>query len=179
MKELNTGISGLKLLEPRVFRDDRGFFLETFRADKFEELGIPTSFPQDNHSRSAAGVLRGLHFQVDPPQGKLVSVARGRIFDVAVDLRRGSATFGKWFGTELNDTNKHMLWIPFGFAHGFCVLGEEPADVIYKTTGVYNAKTEGGVRWNDSEIGVKWPVNNPLVSARDNSLPSLREVQPL
>lgn len=179
MRELPSGIPGLKLLEPKVFGDERGFFLETYQAEKFRALGIPDAFPQDNRSRSAPGVLRGLHFQLDPPQGKLVSVVRGRIFDVAVDLRRGAPTFGHWFGTELNETNKHMLWIPFGFAHGFCVLGDEPADVTYKATGVYNPKTEGGVRWDDPEIAIRWPVPAPLVSPRDAALPFLREIQPL
>lgn len=168
-----TDIKGLLIVEPKVFRDERGFFTEKYRADVLAEHGLHETFVQDNHSRSAPRVLRGLHYQTDPAQGKLVTVARGRIWDVAVDLRRGSPTYGRHFGVELNDENFLCLWIPFGFAHGFCVLGNEPADVVYKVTGTFNGKTEGGVRWNDPEISIPWPIRDPLVSARDSSLPGL------
>jgi dTDP-4-dehydrorhamnose 3,5-epimerase len=179
VKSQTTPIEGLLLIEPRVFRDDRGFFSERFREDKLAELGIHEKFVQDNHSRSAPRVLRGLHFQTNPKQGKLVSVARGRIWDVAVDLRKESATYGKHYGVELNDTNCQSLWVPYGFAHGFCVLGEEDADVFYKVTGVYNAASEGGLRWDDPVVAVKWPLANPLISSRDTALPGFKEISPL
>jgi dTDP-4-dehydrorhamnose 3,5-epimerase len=173
VKATTTPIPGLLILEPRVFRDDRGFFLERYREDKLAELGIREKFVQDNHSRSSPRVLRGLHFQTNPAQGKLVSCIRGRIWDVAVDLRKGSATYGRHFGLELNDVNCQSLWIPYGFAHGFCVLGDSEADVYYQVTGVYNAQTEGGIRWDSA--GVEWPVKDPLVSARDVALPTMQE----
>ncbi len=179
MKELSTNIPGLRLFELPIFRDERGFFMERYRVDRWNELGICESFVQDNHSRSIAGVLRGLHFQTAPQQGKLVAAVRGRIFDVAVDLRRGSPTFGKWYGTELSDENGRALWVPFGFAHGFCVLGNESADVVYKVNGFYNSQTEGGLRWNDPEVNISWPVKNPLLAPKDSALPALRELQPL
>ena len=173
MKELSAGLPGLRMFEMSYHRDERGFFVERYREDKLAALGFSEKFVQDNHSRSAPRVLRGLHFQNDPPQGKLVSVIRGRIFDVAVDIRKGSSTFGKWFGTELSDENGRMLWVPYGFAHGFCVLGSEPADVSYKVTGFYNGATEGGLRWDDSVVGVQWPLKDPLVSGRDMMLGGL------
>ncbi len=179
MKELLTGFSGLRLFELAMFRDERGFFVERFREDKFAALGIHDKFVQDNHSRSEPKVLRGLHFQTAPEQGKLVGVTRGRIFDVAVDLRKNSPTFGKWYGAELSDENGLMLWIPFGFAHGFCVLGNESADVVYKVNGHYNARTDKGLRWNDPALGIEWPVKDPLLSPKDQALPSLREIEPL
>lgn len=173
IKELPAELSGLRLFELPVFRDERGFFVERFREDKWAALGLGVHFVQENHSRSAPRVLRGLHYQIDPAQGKLVACLRGRIFDVVVDLRAGSRTFGKWWGTELSDENARVLWVPFGFAHGFCVLGNEPADVVYKVDGVYNPKTEGGIRWDDPTVGVRWPVASPLVSPRDVALPGL------
>ncbi|MGE3260406.1 MAG: dTDP-4-dehydrorhamnose 3,5-epimerase [Bacteriovoracia bacterium] len=179
MNAKTTPIEGLLLVEPRVFRDDRGFFSERFREDKLAEIGIHEKFVQDNHSRSAPRVLRGLHFQTNPKQGKLVSVVRGRIWDVAVDLRKGSSTYGKYFGVELNDTLCNSLWVPYGFAHGFCVLGDEPADVFYKVTGVYNALAEGGLRWDDPQVAVQWPIENPLISPRDSALPGFRQTAPL
>jgi dTDP-4-dehydrorhamnose 3,5-epimerase len=179
MKELSTTIHGLRLFELKIYRDERGFFVERYRKNLFHEMGITTEFVQDNHSRSAPRVLRGMHFQRDPAQSKLVSVARGAIFDVAVDLRKNSPTFGKWFGTELNEDNGRILWIPFGFAHGFCVLGDVDADVVYKSNGVYNPKTEGGLRWNDREVAITWPLKDPQVAPRDKEFPGLREVQPL
>ncbi len=180
MKEIETSISGLRLFELPIYRDERGFFIERFRADRWaEQFGFDENFVQDNHSRSIPRVVRGLHFQTNPAQGKLVSVTRGRIFDVAVDLRRGSSTYGRWYGAELNDSNGRCLWIPFGFAHGFCVLGDEIADVTYKINGVYNPKTEGGLRWDSPEVGIEWPVKDPLVSPKDAILPSLKDLSPL
>jgi dTDP-4-dehydrorhamnose 3,5-epimerase len=154
------------IIESQIFRDDRGFFLETFSARKLKGSGIPESFVQDNHSRSTRGVLRGLHYQLDHPQGKLVHVTRGRIFDVAVDIRRGSPTFAKWFGTELDDENLHSMWIPEGFAHGFCVLSDI-ADVIYKCTAPYVAEDDRGILWNDPMIGIDWPTDNVVLSPKD------------
>lgn len=179
MKELSTPLEGLRLLEYPVYRDDRGFFVERFRSDRFASLGIQEPLVQDNHSRSLPGVLRGLHFQTEPPQAKLVTVLRGAIFDVAVDLRRGSPTFGRWYGVELSAENGRALWVPYGFAHGLCVLGEECADVLYKVSGLYNPKTEGGIRWDDPDVAVKWPVASPILSPKDKVLPLLREIAPL
>lgn len=179
MKELETGLAGLRLFELPVYRDERGFFLERYREDRWAELGIREHFVQDNHSRSQPGVLRGLHFQTSPPQGKLVSALHGRVFDVVVDLREGSPTFGRWYGTELNDENGRMLWVPFGFAHGFCVLGDAPADMVYKVNGVYNPRTEGGLRWDAPEVGIEWPLREPLLSPKDAVLPTLAELKPL
>jgi dTDP-4-dehydrorhamnose 3,5-epimerase len=176
MTELPVPISGLRLFELKIYRDERGFFVERFREDKWPDLG---HLVQENHSRSAPRVLRGLHFQTDPAQGKLVSVIRGRIFDVAVDLRKGSKSFGQWYGTELSDQNCRVLWIPYGFAHGFCVLGNEDADVIYKVDGLYNPKTEGGVLWNDPDLRVEWPIENPILSPKDLVLPTLKGINPL
>lgn len=179
MTELPAGIPGLRLFELKVFGDERGFFVERWNEERLAAMGFHEKFVQDNHSRSGPGVLRGLHFQTDPKQGKFVSVLRGRVFDVAVDLRRGSPTFGKWFGTELSDTNGRVLWVPYGFAHGFCVLGDGLADVMYKVNGLYNPKTEGGLRWDDPDVGVAWPVTNPTLSARDAALPGLRSLSGL
>jgi dTDP-4-dehydrorhamnose 3,5-epimerase len=169
-----TSLPGVLILEPRVFRDERGFFIETFSTRGIEGSGIPAEFVQDNHSRSSHGVLRGLHYQLHSPQGKLVHVARGSIFDVAVDIRIGSPTFGKWFGTELNDDNLHSLWVPEGFAHGFCVLSEV-ADVTYKCTRLYDGADDRGVAWNDPRIGIEWPTANPLVSPKDAGYEGLSE----
>ena len=166
MKVSETSLPGVLLVEPRVFGDERGFFLETYNTRALEGSGIPPGFVQDNHSRSAKGVLRGLHYQLADPQGKLVHVARGRIFDVAVDIRVGSPNFGRWYGTELNDENLFSLWIPPGFAHGFCTLSDV-ADVIYKCTSLYDASDDRGVLWNDPRIGIEWPADEPLISARD------------
>lgn len=167
-------IQGLKVISLKVFNDDRGFFVERYRLDRFSEHGLPP-FVQDNHSRSKPGVIRGLHYQTNPGQGKLVGVIRGRIWDVAVDLRRGSPTFGKWEALELNDTNGNLLWISPGFAHGFCVLGSEDADVFYKVDSLYNAKGEGGIRFDDPGLKINWPVSDPIVSVRDRAMPSLSE----
>ena len=168
MKVRETSLPGVLILEPQAFRDERGFFLETFSAKRLAGSGIPENFAQDNHSRSTRGVVRGLHYQLKHPQGKLIHAARGRIFDAAVDVRRGSPTFAKWFGVELNDENLFSLWIPEGFAHGFCVLSDV-ADVIYKCTVPYEADDDRGVAWNDPSIGINWPVDNPLLSAKDSA----------
>lgn len=167
-----TTLPGVLLLEPMVFRDARGFFTETFSARGVDGSAIPAAFVQDNHSRSVMGVLRGLHYQLQSPQGKLVHVARGTIFDVAVDIRIGSPHFGKWYGVQLDDENLASLWIPPGFAHGFCVLSDI-ADVIYKCTSLYDASDDRGVAWNDPGIGIDWPVSNPVVSGKDARLPVL------
>ncbi len=175
MKELTAPpLAGLRLFELPSFKDERGFFKETWNVNRWESVfGFREKFVQDNHSRSIPRVLRGMHFQTDPAQGKLVSCARGRIFDVAVDLRADSPTRGQWYGTELSDENGRVLWIPFGFAHGFCVLGESEADVLYKVNGTYNAKTEGGLVWNCPKVAVAWPVKDPIVSPKDAVLPGL------
>lgn len=173
------GLEGLWLLTLKLYRDDRGFFVERFRSERMRELGVQEEFVQDNHSRSAPGVLRGLHYQMSPAQGKLVSVIRGSIWDVAVDLRKNSPTLGQHFGTELSDENGKALWVPPGFAHGFCVLGNEPADVLYKVTGYYNPASESGVKWDDPDLKVSWPLASPIVSARDNALKSFRETAAL
>lgn len=161
-----TALPGVLLIEPRVLTDERGFFLETFNARELAGTGVAETFLQDNHSRSGRGVVRGLHYQLASPQGKLVHVARGTIFDVAVDIRRGSPTFGKWHGVELNDVNLYSIWIPPGFAHGFCVTSDM-ADVIYKCTTLYDAADDRGVAWNDSAIGIAWPSGELTVSPKD------------
>jgi dTDP-4-dehydrorhamnose 3,5-epimerase len=172
VKILETTLPGVLVIEPRVFRDDRGFFLESFNAERFERYGLPTVFRQDNHSHSVKNVLRGLHYQLHRPQGKLVSVVRGRVFDVAVDIRRGSPTFGKWFGTELTEDEPRYLWIPPGFAHGFCTLSDV-ADFVYKCTDVYVGEDDRGVLWSDPAIGITWPVAQPLLSEKDQRMATL------
>ena len=154
------------------FSDQRGFFVETFNSRTFESAGLPAVFVQDNQSHSKRGVLRGLHFQRSKPQGKLVRAVRGTIFDVAADIRVGSPTFGKWVGVELDDTSMKALWIPPGFAHGFCALSEE-ADVLYKCTSLYDPADESGVVWNDPLIGITWPVSSPVLSDKDRRLAAL------
>jgi dTDP-4-dehydrorhamnose 3,5-epimerase len=176
MQRLPTRLDGLVLLEPAMHGDARGFFMETFRADVAVQHGIPVDFVQDNHSRSRRGTLRGIHFQTHPGQGKLVRVARGRVFDVAVDLRCGSPTFGQWEGVELDDERGRMLWIPVGFGHGFVVLSEV-ADFVYKCTNYYDPATESGIRFDDPEIGIVWPGDVDLLySERDATAPLLSEV---
>lgn len=172
MKVTRPDIEGLAFIELEIRGDSRGFFTERFHADRFRHSGLPSSFVQDNHSRSAPGVLRGMHFQYDPPQGKLVGVLRGRIWDVVVDIRPQSPTFGLTAGFELSDQKGLVLWIPPGFAHGFCVLGEEPADVLYKVDAYYSEGGEGGIHWADAELAISWPVTDPIVSPKDRSLPS-------
>lgn len=161
---------------PEVRGDSRGFFMETYRADQFRELGLPTDFVQDNHSKSKKGVLRGLHFQWDPPMGKLMRVTRGAAFLVAVDVRKGSPTLGQWFGMEVSEENKKQVWAPYGFARGFCSLTDD-CEVQYKTTGVYNQKGESGIHFADPEIGVKWPIDPATAetSERDRNAQSLKE----
>lgn len=154
------------VLAADVFEDERGFFMEVYREDQFGNLGLPTNFTQDNHSRSARNVLRGLHFQWDPPMGKLMRVTYGSAFLVAVDIRKGSPTLGKWFGLEVSAQNKKQVWAPAGFARGFCVLSDF-AEIQYKCTGIYNNKAESGILWNDPAIGIKWPVSKPILSAKD------------
>lgn len=163
---------GLILIELALKTDDRGFFVERYQQALFRDHGLPAAFVQDNHSRSAPRVLRGLHYQFNPAQGKLVGVIRGSIWDVAVDIRKDSPTYRFSFGVELSDRNGQMLWIPPGFAHGFCVLGEEPADVVYKVDQVYNQSGEGGIRWDDADLAIAWPISNPKVSPRDQALSS-------
>lgn len=162
------------VLSPEVFEDARGFFMETFRVDQFRQLGLPTEFVQDNHSRSAQGVVRGLHFQWDPPMGKLMRVTYGSAFLVAVDIRKGSPTLGRWFGTEVSAANKKQVWAPAGFARGFCVLSDF-AEIQYKCTGLYNNKAESGIRWDDPAIGIKWPIQNPVLSDKDRKAQTLAE----
>jgi dTDP-4-dehydrorhamnose 3,5-epimerase len=164
-------LEGLKLIRPAVFGDDRGFFLETYNADRYAEAGINVTFVQDNHSRSVKGTLRGLHYQSQPGQAKLVRATLGRIFDVAVDIRPGSKTFGQWQGVELDAEKREQLFVPVGFAHGFCVLSDA-AEVQYKCSALYDAKTECSLSYADPDIGVAWPVEQPLLSARDQQAES-------
>lgn len=171
-----TSLPGVLLIEPRVFGDARGFFLETYRAQKLADFGVP-AFVQDNHSRSLRGVLRGLHYQVVQPQGKLVMVARGEVFDVAVDIRKGSPTFGQWYGAVLNDENHRQMYVPPGFAHGFCVLSEV-ADFFYKCTDYYAPEGDRAIIWNDPDIGIEWPLAEPSLSAKDIQAPRLRDALP-
>jgi dTDP-4-dehydrorhamnose 3,5-epimerase len=176
-RRLETRIDGVVLIEPRVIADDRGFFFETFRANEYADLGIEGPFVQDNHSRSVRGTVRALHFQLQPGQGKLVRAARGAIWDVAVDLRRESPTYGQYEAFELSDENARQVFIPIGFAHGFCVTSEE-ADVTYKVTSYYDGPTERGIAYDDPAIGIPWPVERPLVSDRDRGNPALEEIAP-
>jgi dTDP-4-dehydrorhamnose 3,5-epimerase len=182
VKAIRTGIPDVVRLEPRVFGDPRGFFLESFNERAFAEAtGLDVRFVQDNHSRSVRGVLRGLHYQIKQPQGKLVRVVRGKVFDVAVDVRRSSPTFGRWVGAELSEENQHQLWVPPGFAHGFMVLSEF-ADFLYKTTEYYAPEHERCIAWDDGEIGIAWPLAPtglaaPLLSAKDTKGARLREAE--
>jgi dTDP-4-dehydrorhamnose 3,5-epimerase len=166
IKKESTHLGEIVIVAPEVFEDERGFFMETYRADQFKALGLPTDFVQDNHSRSKQGVLRGLHFQYEPPMGKLMRVTYGRAFLVAVDLRKGSPTLGKWWGTELSAENKKWMWAPASFARGFCVLSDW-AEVQYKTTGTYNGQTDVAIRFDDPDIGIEWPISEPQISERD------------
>jgi len=177
MKIVASELSGVLLIEPDVHVDERGFFLETWHQDRYRNSGLPdVVFVQDNHSRSARGVLRGLHFQKKFPQGKLVQVCRGRVFDVAVDIRIGSPEFGRWVGHELSDENHHQLWIPPGFAHGFCTLSDS-ADLMYKCTDTYRADDDFGITWDDPQIAVQWPISDPLLSDKDKVLPTLSDAE--
>ncbi|MFN8161805.1 MAG: dTDP-4-dehydrorhamnose 3,5-epimerase [Solirubrobacterales bacterium] len=172
---LETGLEGLVLLEPDVHGDSRGFLVETFRSDSWAEAGIEVPFVQHNHSRSSLNTLRGVHFQTDPGQAKLVRCVRGRIFDVAVDLRRESETYGRWEGYVLDDVSHRQLFVPVGFGHGFCVLSDL-ADVSYLLSTVYDPATESGIAWDDPDVGIEWPLEGePLLSERDLSAPRLAE----
>jgi len=171
----NCQIAGLKIIQLDLFGDSRGFFVERFQDKRFTEAGLPSHFVQDNHSRSAPGILRGLHYQHNPTQGKLVGVIRGRVWDVAVDIRPHSPTFGKHHALELSGENGLLFWVPAGFAHGFCVLGDEPADIFYKVDGYYNKEAEGGISFDDKELNIPWPIKNPETSQRDKSLMSWQE----
>jgi dTDP-4-dehydrorhamnose 3,5-epimerase len=175
MKVLPTDLPGVVLVEPVVHRDTRGFFLETYNEGRYREAGITATFVQDNHSRSARGTLRGLHFQVRRMQGKLVRAVAGEMFDVAVDVRRGSPTFGRWVGARLSAENFRQIYIPPGFAHGFCVLSDV-GEVEYKCTELYEAGDELAIAWNDPQIGIDWPASEPLLSAKDKAAPRLAEV---
>jgi dTDP-4-dehydrorhamnose 3,5-epimerase len=159
---------------PEIFQDSRGFFTETFRADQFEALGLPTQFVQDNHSRSAKGVVRGLHFQWDPPMGKLMRVTAGSAFLVAVDIRKGSPSLGKWAGVEASAENRRQVWAPAGFARGFCALADG-TEIQYKCTGIYSSKAESAIRWNDPAIGIEWPLADVAVSDKDRNAATLAD----
>lgn len=174
MKIEATGLDGLLLIEPVCYRDARGFFLESFQANCYRDAGIADEFVQDNHSRSTKGVLRGLHFQIKRPQAQIVTVIRGQIFDVAVDIRPGSPTFGRWRGFELSDEGVRQIYAAPGFAHGFCVLSDI-ADLHYKVGPLYDHDDEGGLVWDDPDIGVRWPIGTPTMSERDRNYPRLRD----
>jgi dTDP-4-dehydrorhamnose 3,5-epimerase len=174
MKINTTPIDGLLVLEPDVYRDERGFFLETFHEQKYESFGIESNFVQDNLSFSSKGILRGLHFQYRHPQAKLVQALSGEVFDVAVDIRPGSPTFGKWFGIRLSQDNLYQMFIPEGFAHGYCVVSETTL-FAYKCTDFYSPSDEGGLLWSDPDIGIEWPVSDPVLSQKDSRLPRLSE----
>ena len=175
---IETNLAGVLIIETKVFSDDRGFFMESYNVASFQEMGLPTNFVQDNHSRSVKGVLRGLHYQYPKWQGKLVRVVVGKVFDVAVDIRRKSPSFGKWIGVELSSENHRQLYIPPGFAHGFCVLSAV-AELIYKCTEAYKPSDEAGILWNDPDIGIEWPIQNPILSTKDRRASLLAEIPDL
>jgi dTDP-4-dehydrorhamnose 3,5-epimerase len=170
MKIFDCPIEGLKIIQLELLRDERGFFVERYNAALLAEAGLPASFAQDNHSRSVPGVARGMHYHHTPALGKLIGVTRGRVWDVALDIRPHSPSFGQHHAVELSEGM--LYWMPAGFAHGFCVLGDEPADVVYKVTGTYNRDGEGGIAPYDPDLGIDWPVKNPVLSQRDQNLPS-------
>ena len=174
MNIIKTALPGVVVIEPKRFGDSRGFFLETYREDILKEAGITQPFVQDNHSRSTYGVLRGLHYQLQQPQGKLVRVARGEVFDVAVDVRQGSPTFGEWYGAILDEESMRMMYVPPGFAHGFVVLSEV-ADFIYKCTDYYHPQSEQGILWNDPDVGIEWPITEVELSDKDQTNPRLNQ----
>ena len=178
MKVEKCKLEGVLLVTPQVFGDDRGFFMETYNQQKAKDLGLPATFVQDNHSKSSKGVLRGLHYQAPQWQGKLVRVVSGEIYDVAVDIRDGSPTFGEWVGFTLNADNKQQLYVPEGFAHGF-VVTSDTAEVVYKCTSLYEPSQEGSVLWNDPEIGIDWPIDEPLLSQKDMVGQKLADLPPL
>lgn len=178
MNVVETALPGVMLIEPRVFGDDRGFFLESWNAQAFAAAGIDAPFVQDNHSRSARGVLRGLHYQIEAPQGKLVRVTAGAVFDVVVDMRRSSSQFGRWVGFELSAANKRMLWVPPGFAHGFLTLSDS-VDFLYKCTTFYAPEHERAVIWNDAQLAIEWPIEIalPRLSAKDTTAPRFADAE--
>ena len=178
MELLETRIAGVKLIKPKVFGDERGFFHEYYRRNAYTDLGIPEEFVQDNHSRSRKGIVRGMHFQIGAGAAKLVRCSRGAIYDVVVDLRKGSPTFGQWEGFELNDENLHVLLCPIGFAHGFCTLSDE-ADVHYKQTNYYSDEHERGIKYDDPDVGIEWPLSGDelVPSDRDRNAPLLRDIK--
>jgi len=179
VKFIPTEIPGVIIVEPDVFGDHRGFFMESWHAEKFAEGGIDEQFVQDNHSRSNQGILRGLHYQIEQPQGKLVRVLSGEVFDVAVDLRRDSPTFGKWFGMTLNDIDKKMLWVSPGFAHGFYVVSEQ-ADFFYKCTELYAPEHERAIRWDDPDLAIDWPIasgQEPVLAPKDAAAKSFKDAE--
>jgi dTDP-4-dehydrorhamnose 3,5-epimerase len=175
MEIVATALNSVLVLKPKVVEDRRGFFLESYSAKTLFALGVDVTFVQDNHSRSVRNTVRGLHYQSSPGQGKLIRVTAGTIFDVAVDIRKDSPTFGQWYGHELSADNFLQMYVPVGFAHGFCVLSEW-ADVLYKCTSFYNSQTERGFAWNDPAVAVAWPVDDPILSERDMALPPLHEL---
>ncbi len=171
---IHEALNGLKVFQPEVFEDERGFFAEVYRKDQFVEYGIKDEFVQDNHSRSAKGVLRGLHFQWEPPMGKLMRVTSGEAYLMAVDIRKNSPTYGEWYGETVSAQNKKMVYAPGGFARGFCVLSDF-AEIQYKCTGLYNKNAESGILWNDPALGIKWPIDNPILSEKDEHAQTLEE----
>lgn len=177
MNVIETNLPGVVVIEPKVFGDSRGFFLETFQEERYREAGITERFVQFNHSRSRRGVLRGLHYQLEQTQGKLVMVMRGEVFDVAVDVRSGSPTFGQWYGCVLSDENHRQLYVPPGYAHGFAVLSEE-ADFFYQCTDYYHPPSEQGIAWDDPDLGIAWPLEDVLLSAKDQANPRLKDQDP-
>lgn len=176
MKVTSTSLEGVLIIEPKVFADHRGFFLETYNEQRYREAGIDLRFVQDNHSKSQRGILRGLHYQLTKPQAKLVWVVAGAIWDVAVDIRKGSPTFGKWFGMTLDAEKKQQLLIPPGFAHGFAVVSET-AEVYYKCNAFYDPKDEAGIVWNDPDLKISWPIEAPVLSTKDAALPALKNAK--
>lgn len=177
MKIIHTELPDVFIFEPKIFEDHRGYFFESFQSARYAEKGIQTTFVQDNFSRSNKNVLRGLHYQLIKPQGKLVWVTRGAVFDVAVDIRQGSPKFGHWVGVMLNDQNHWQLYIPPGFAHGFCVLSDS-ADFAYKVTDYYVPQSEHGISWQDRHLGIEWPISSPTLSEKDAAFPDLAEIDP-
>ena len=175
MKVSKTDLDGVLVIEPKVFRDSRGTFYESYSWKKYEEYGIPNHFVQDNHSVSVQGTVRGLHYQVNPGQAKLVRVTRGEVFDVVVDIRKNSPTHGKWWGTRLSETNYLQLYIPVGFAHGFCVLSES-AEFLYKCSDYYSPENECGIIWNDPDLAIDWPAEQPILSEKDQTHPRFRDI---
>ena len=173
-KKISEYLNGVLVIMPEVYEDERGFFMEVYREDQFKKMGITDQFKQENHSGSIKNVLRGLHFQWEPPMGKMMRVTSGEAFLVAVDIRKNSSTLGRWFGETVSSKNRKQVWAPAGFARGFCVLSDF-AEIQYLSTGVYNSKAESGIQWNDPEIGIKWPIQNPILSAKDIQAQTLHE----